>query len=66
MNTNNGSKKNMTQTLDVCLGFVPMENWQMRLLKAFEMLMEDNDSSGLTKGSLGSIIGAQEKGGVSK
>ncbi len=66
MNTNNGSKKNMDQVLDVKLEFASSENWQMRLLQAFEMLIEDNSSSGLTKGSLGSIIGAQEKGGVNQ
>ncbi len=65
-NNNKGSKKNMDLTLNVCLEFVSSENSHMRLLKAFEMLIEDNGSSRLTKGSLGSIIGAQEKGGVRK
>lgn len=66
MNTNKRSKKNMDQALDVKLEFASSENWQMRLLQAFEMLMEDNGSFGLTKGSLGNIIGAQEKGGMNK
>lgn len=66
MNTNKGSKKNMDQVPDVKLEFASSENWQMRLLQAFEMLMEGNDVFSLTKGSLDSIIGAQEKGGMKK
>ncbi len=58
MNTKKGSKGNMDQTLNVCLEFVSSENWQMRLVQAFEMLMEGNDALSLTKGSLGSIIEA--------
>lgn len=48
-NNNKGSKKNMDQALNVSLEFVSSENGQMRLLQAFEMLIEDNGSSGLTK-----------------
>ncbi len=66
MNTNKGSKKNMDLTLKVSLEFVSSENWQMRLLQAFEMLMDGNDASSLTKENLGSIIGGQEKGGMNK
>ncbi len=66
MNANKGSKKNKDQVLDVCLEFVASENWQMRLLQAFKMLIEDNDPSVLTKRSLGSRVRAQEKGGVNK
>ncbi len=50
MNINKGSKKNLGQVLDVKLEFASSENWQMRLLQAFEMLMEGNDASSLTKG----------------
>lgn len=66
MNANKGSKKNMDQALDVCLEFVSSENSHMRLLQAFDMLMEDNGSSGLTKGVLAVKLGHKKKGGVNK
>ncbi len=49
VNASKGSKKNMDQGLDVSLEFVSSENWQMRLLQAFEMLFEDKGSCNLTK-----------------
>ena len=49
MNKNKDPKKNMNRTLDVSLEFVSSENWQMRLLKAFEMLLEGENSSSLTR-----------------
>jgi len=66
MNANKGSKKNMDQALDVCLEFVSSENWQMRLLQAFEMLIEDNGSFGLTKEVWALKLGHKKKGGVNK
>ena len=66
MNTNKGSKKNMDQALDVCLEFMSSENWQMRLSQAFEMLVEGNDASSLTKRSFDSIIEAQDEKGMNK
>ncbi len=66
MNANKGSKKNMDQALDVCLELVSSENSHMRLLQAFEMLMEDNGSSGLTKGVLALELGHKKKGGVNR
>lgn len=49
MNANKDSKKNMDQGSDVSLEFVSSENWQIRLLQAFEMLLEDKGSRNLTK-----------------
>ena len=56
----------MDQALDVCLEFMSSENWQMRLSQAFEMLVEGNDASSLTKRSFDSIIEAQDEKGMNK
>lgn len=48
MHQNKDSQKGIEKTLKVYLKFMPSEHWERRLLRAFEMLLDDKNAHGLT------------------